>query len=79
MVRHIRERFPDDKLIIDRLMDNDPKFLALCEDYDTCINALQYWVESKEPEAEIRINEYRNIAHQLVEEVVEILLKLKTH
>ena len=43
-------------------MAEDPEFLALCEDYDVCVNALRYWTKSKEPEAEIRVNEYRTIA-----------------
>jgi hypothetical protein len=74
---HIKERFPDKKHSIDRLMAKDPEFFALCEDYDTCVNALQYWANSKDPEAEIRVNEYRVIARELEEEVVEALIALK--
>jgi len=77
MVRHIRERFPEKKHRIDRLMANDPEFLTLCEDYDTCVNALEYWAKSNEPEAEIRVNEYRNIADGLEEEVIEALSAMK--
>ena len=58
-------------------MAEDPEFFALCEDYDTCVDALQYWINSKEPEAEIRVNEYRVIARELEEEVVEALIALK--
>ena len=58
-------------------MAKDPEFFALCEDYDTCVNALQYWANSKGPEAEIRVNEYRVIARELEEEVVEALMALK--
>jgi hypothetical protein len=42
MAHHIRERFPEKKHRIDRLMANDPEFLILCEDYDICVNALEY-------------------------------------
>lgn len=77
MARHIRERFPDKKQSIDRLMAEDPEFLALCEDYDICINALQYWSKSTEPEAENRVNEYRTLAQELEEDVVEALMALK--
>ena len=76
MARHIRERFPDKKQSIDRLMAEDPEFLALCDDYDVCVNALRYWVESKEPEAGIRVNEYHTLAQELEEEVVEALIVL---
>ena len=58
-------------------MVEDPEFFALCEDYDTCVNALQYWINSKEPEAEIRVNKYRVIARELEEEVVKTLIALK--
>ena len=73
----IRERFPDKRDSIDRLMAEDPEFLALCEDHDACVNALQYWANSKDPEAEIRVNEYRVIARELEEEVVKTLIALK--
>jgi hypothetical protein len=52
-------------------MAKDPEFLALCEEYDLCVDTLRHWTESKEPEAEIRVNEYRTIAQGLEEEVVE--------
>jgi hypothetical protein len=58
-------------------MVEDPEFFALCEHYDTCVNALQYWANSKDPEAEIRVNEYRVIPRELEEEVVEALIALK--
>ena len=77
MERHIQERFPDRKQSIEQLMAEDTEFLALCEDYDVCINALRYWARSRDPEAEIRINEYRTIARQLEEEVIESLIALK--
>jgi hypothetical protein len=74
---YIRERLPDKKHSIDLLAAEDPEFLSLCEDYDACVNALRYWVESKAPEAEIRVNEYRVIARELEEEVVEALIGLQ--
>ena len=69
-LHHIRGRFPDQKHIIGRLMAEDPDFLSLCEDHDTCVNALQYWAKSKVPEAEIRVNEYRNLIQELEEEMI---------
>ena len=74
---HFRERFPDKKTSIDRRMAEDAEFLALCEEYDACVNALQYWAKSKEPEAEIRVHECRNLVQELEEEVVEALMALK--
>ena len=56
----------------------DSEFLSLCDDYDACINAIQHWTESKEPEAEIMIDEFRDIARELEEEVIEALITQKT-
>ena len=75
--RHIRERFPDKKHRIDLLMAEDPEFLALCEDYDACVNALRYWDKSKEPEAKTRVDEYRSLVQELGEEINQALLTLK--
>ena len=67
--QHIRERFPDKNHAIDLLMAEDREFRAICEDYAACIKALRYWAESKAPEAEIRVNEYRTLVHELEEEL----------
>ena len=77
MARYIRERFPDKKQSIDRLLAEHPEFLSLCDDYDVCVTALRYWSKSGEPEAEIRVNEYQTIARELEEEVVEALIAQK--
>jgi len=74
---HIIERFPDQKYAIDQLMAKDPEFLSLCDDYDACLNAIQYWSQSNEPEADTMIDEFRNIAQELEEEVVEALITMK--
>lgn len=74
---HIRKRFPDKTHTIDLLMAQDPEFRAICEDYDACINALRYWIKSKEPEAEIRVKEYRALVRELQEEITQALVALK--
>ena len=73
----IRERFPDKIQIIDQLMAEDPGFRDICEDYDICVNALEHWTNSTEPEAEIRVNEYRTLAQQIEDEVIECLIAKK--
>ena len=75
--RHIREQFSDKKPSIDLLMAEDPEFLALCEDYDACVNALRYWAESRVPEANARVNEYRTLVRELEEEVTQFLAALE--
>jgi Na+/phosphate symporter len=75
--RHIREQFSDKKPSIDLLMAEDPEFLALCEDYDACVDALRYWAKSEAPEAKTRVNEYRALVRELEEEVTQFLAALE--
>jgi hypothetical protein len=69
----ILERFPEKSHDLALLIAEDPEFRAVCEDYDACINALRYWSECKEPEAEIRVSEYRTLIEELEKEVAEAL------
>jgi hypothetical protein len=70
---YIRERFPDKKHRIDLLMAEDSEFLALSEDYDTCVTALWYWAGSSAPEAENRVIEYHTVIKELEEEIFQYL------
>ena len=58
-------------------MAEDPGFLALCEDHDACVDALQYWAKSKAPEAQTRVNEYRTLVSELQEEITQVLVVKK--
>lgn len=71
--RHIRERFKDNRHIIDLLVAGDPELRTLCEDFDACVKALKYWSESKVPEAETWVNEYSALIRELEEEIAQAL------
>jgi hypothetical protein len=58
-------------------MAEDPEFLALCEDYDACVDALWYWANSKEPEAKTRVREYRTLVRDLEEEIIQVLVAIE--
>ena len=75
--RHILEKFREDSHTIARLIEKDDEFLAMCEDYDACVNALQYWAKSKEAEAQTRVNEYRTLIKELEEEISQALAALE--
>jgi len=75
--RHIREIFPDQKHAIDLLAAQNSEFLAMCEDYDACVDALQYWAKSEEPEAKTRVKEYCALVQELQEEIAQDLSALK--
>ena len=71
--RHIRERFPDQKRTLDHLMAQDPEFLALCEDYNACVDAFRYWIQSEAPETKSRTDEYRTLIRELQEEIAQAI------
>ena len=58
-------------------MAEDSEFLDLCKDHDACVDALRYWTNSKAPEAETRVNEYRTLVRELQEEIVHALVTQK--
>jgi HEPN domain-containing protein len=66
---YIQERFPDKKHQINRLLSENSEFLALSEDYDLCVTALQYWAGSTAPEAETRVIEYHTLIKELEGEI----------
>ncbi len=70
---YINKRFPDQKHRIDLLMAQDPEFTNICEDLADCVNALQHWTKSKEPEAETRVGEYRVLIMELEKEIIHAL------
>jgi uncharacterized protein YdcH (DUF465 family) len=66
---HIQKKFPDKIKSLDLLMAKDADFLALCEDYEKCVDALHYWCSSDVAEAEDRVREYRKLILELEEEI----------
>ena len=72
-IGYILERLPEKSHLIHLLMEKDPEFVALCEDYNDCVDALRYWGRSKAPEAETRVNEYRILVEELEEEIHQAL------
>jgi hypothetical protein len=70
---HIKERFPDKVSDLSIRMAEDPSFLDLCEDYDVCVNALQYWSRSTEPEARDRVDEYRSLSREIENEIAQAI------
>jgi hypothetical protein len=59
-------------------MAEDPEFLSMCQDYDACVNALNYWIQSKTPEVQARVNEYRALIRELEAEIIQVLKAAKS-
>ena len=74
---HMRDRFPDKRGTIDRLLAEDPEFFALSEDYDSCVDALKYWATSNASEAETRVIEYDTLIKELEEEISQYLSSVR--
>jgi hypothetical protein len=71
--RHIKKKFPNQNNMIDCLLAEDPEFLDLCEDYNACVNALRYWSDSSDPEAETRVTEYRTLIRELEDDITHVI------
>lgn len=67
-------RFPDDRRALSMFMAQDAEFLAMCDDYDACVNALGYWTRSSLPEAQKRVDEYHGLISALEKEIAQVLL-----
>lgn len=74
---HILNRFSNqrDRLVL--LMAENLDFYSLCQDYEACVYALEHWARSDEPEAKIRIDEYRTLVRELEDEVAHKIRSLK--
>ena len=59
-------------------MAEEPNFLALCEDYEVCINALRHWADSRESQAKTRIEEYETLVQELEEEIQQAFPEIST-
>jgi hypothetical protein len=65
----ILDRFQGKRRLLIRRMSEDSDFYALCQDYEICVKALQYWRRSGEPEADARQAEYRRLVRELETEI----------
>lgn len=54
-------------------MIEDSEFYQLCQDYEDCVNASQYWSASNEPVSKARLDEYRALVSELEEEILQAM------
>ena len=73
----IRKRFKEQEELLLLMMQKDPAFLELCEDYVLCIEAKDYWSGTDEPGAREKANEFRSIATDLEMEISMKLAEFK--
>lgn len=70
---HTQRRFTVEKKLLLYLMQANAEFLTVCEDYDACVNALEYWSHHNAPHARERADEYRTLTKELEKEITQSL------
>ena len=74
-ISKIPEKFSKVRHIIERMYKNDDTFRSIYEDYETYLDALQFWEQSSSDDAAARRSEYTQLAGELEEELTQILNK----
>ena len=75
MISKIPEKFSKVRHIIEKLYKGDDTFRSIYRDYQTYLDALQFWEQSSSDDAAARRSEYTHLAGELEEELTQILNK----
>lgn len=75
MITKIPEKFSNVRHVIEKLCVSDETFRSIYEDYQTYLEALQFWELSNSDDAPARQSEYKQLAGELEEELIQILDK----
>ena len=75
MIPKIPEKFSKVQHIIEKLYKGDDTFRSIYKDYQTYLDALQFWEQSSSDDAAARRGEYTQLVGELEEELMQILNK----
>jgi hypothetical protein len=75
MITKFLDKSPTSRPIIEKFYEHDEKFREIYNDYQTYLNALQFWEQSSSDDAPARRSEYRELVGELEEELTGILIK----
>lgn len=75
MIPKIPEKFSKYRFVIEKFYKDDETFRSIYEDYQTYLDALQFWEQSSSDEAAARRSEYTQLVGELEEEVMQALNK----
>ena len=78
MIPKIPEKFSNVRHIIMKLYKGDATFRSVYKDYQTYLDALQFWEQSSSDDAAARRSEYTQLVGELEEELMQILNKSKS-
>jgi hypothetical protein len=68
-INRILGRFGELKSEVQQAALRDARFRALCEDYETAAEALEFWTSSTDPRRPQMIREYRDLMTELETEI----------
>ncbi|MHC1730290.1 MAG: hypothetical protein AB9866_30545 [Syntrophobacteraceae bacterium] len=71
----VEKRFPEARKVFERLFESSQSLRSLCDEYEACMVALEYWRESSLPEAPDFRNEFSSLLSELEEEILEHLTR----
>ncbi len=74
----ILNRFPEERATLLRLFLENSSFQSLCDDYEDCLAALQYWEQETSGEAPVFAKTYAELLGELEQEVRQFLEDDKT-
>jgi hypothetical protein len=75
MIPKIPEKFSKVRFIIEKLYKDDNTFRDIYDDYQTYLNASQFWEQASSDDAAARRSEYTQLVSELEEELMQILNK----
>jgi len=75
MIPKIPEKISKVRHIIEKLYKSDNTFRSIYKDYQTYLDALQFWEQSSSDDAAARRSEYTQLVSELEEELMQILNK----
>jgi len=75
MIPKIPEKFSIVQHIIEKLYKSDDTFRSIYKDYQTYLDALQFWKQSSSVDAAARRSEYIQLVGELEKELMQYLNK----
>ena len=75
MISKIPEKFSKVQYTIEKLYKGDDSFRSIYKDYQTYLDALQFWEQSSSDDAAARRSEYTQLVGELEEELMQIIYK----
>ena len=77
MILKAPDKFSKFQPTIERLYIEDETFKEIYIDYQTYLNALQFWIQADSDKGPARISEYAEFVNEMENELTEILIRIE--